>query len=446
MPLELRGKRVAVLGMARSGIGAARLIHRLGGRALISDLKSVELLGPAIEELQGLGIEVETGGHRRIATEIFDLIVLSPGVVPPAEWLETWQRQGVRVWSELQLAAEACDRPWIGVTGSNGKTTTVHLIASMLSQAGWNVQTAGNVGQAWSDFLPAPPEKIFVVEVSSFQLEYCPQLQPHIGVFLNLFENHLDRHGDMDTYAGLKSRLLRNQSPDDFAILNGEDPWIAKLDSSFPARKVRFGTRREFDFWTSGTRLLFHSDHREEVLIERGELPLVGRHNELNALAAAAAARQMGASVTAIREALRRSQPVEHRIEFVGVFGGAAYYNDSKSTNLTATLTALDSFERNVILLFGGRPKKESFSPLTLRYGRPVSILIAFGEAAPKVRREVPEEYPMIVTENLSTAVAKAREIAGDGDIVLLSPGCTSFDEFTNFEERGRVFKSLVRV
>ncbi|MDD5087783.1 MAG: UDP-N-acetylmuramoyl-L-alanine--D-glutamate ligase [bacterium] len=431
--------------MARSGIGAARLIHRLGGRALISDRKSAELLGPAIEELQGLGIEVEAGEHRRIAAETFDLVVLSPGVVPNREWLDAWQRQGVRVISELQLAAEVCDSLWIGVTGSNGKTTTVHLIASMLEHAGMSVQTAGNVGWSWSDFLPAPPKQVFVVEVSSFQLEFCPRLQPDVGVFLNLFENHLDRHGNMDTYAELKSRLFVNQQPDNVVVLNGEDRWIAKLDSAFPARHVRFGTQPEFDFRTTREQLRFRADQRDELLIERDEFPLVGRHNELNALAAAAAAMSVGARVTAIREALRQAKPVEHRIEFVGTFGGAAYYNDSKSTNLTATLTALDSFERNVILLFGGRPKKEPFAPLALRYGRPINALLAFGEAAPKVRRDVPEDYPMILTETLSAAVARAREIAGEGDIVLLSPGCTSFDEFTNFEERGRVFKSLVQ-
>lgn len=436
---------MAVLGMARSGIGAARLIHRLGGSALISDRKAAEFLSPAIEELQGVGIEIETGGHQRVTAETFDLIVLSPGVVPPAQWLEEWRRRGVRVWSELQLAAEVCGGTWIGVTGSNGKTTTVHLIAAMLGRAGFDVRLAGNVGQAWCDFLPASPKQLFVVEISSFQLEYCHKLRPHVAVFLNLFENHLDRHGDMNTYAELKSRLFIHQNSDDVAILNGDDKRIAKLASDFPARKVWFGAQPEFDFWTRGDQLHFRVAGHEDILLERDELPLVGRHNATNALAAAAAAMNIGASTSAIRDALRQAKPVEHRIEFVGKFGGVSYYNDSKSTNLIATLTALDSFESNVILLFGGRPKKESFSPLASRYGRPVKTLIAFGEAAPKVRNDVPKEYPIALAECLATAVGKAREIACEGDVVLLSPGCTSFDEFSDFEHRGLLFKSLVR-
>lgn len=392
-----------------------------------------------------MGIEVETGGHHRVATESFDLIVLSPGVIPLAEWLAKWRRGGIRVWSELQLAAEVFNGTWIGVTGSNGKTTTVHLITAMLKRAKFDVQLAGNVGQAWCDFLPASPEKIFVVEVSSFQLEYCYNLRPRVAVLLNLFENHLDRHGDMRTYAELKSRLFLNQSPDGTAILNGDDERIAELSLNLPARKIWFGAQTKFDFWTTHDQLRFRLNGNEDILIERDEFPLVGCHNETNALAASAAATSAGASVVAIREALRHARPVEHRIEFVGDFGGVRYYNDSKSTNLTATLTALDSFKQNVILLFGGRPKKESFAPLASCYGHPVKILIAFGEAAQKVRHDLPEEYPVILTENLSEAVAKVREIACEGDIVLLSPGCTSFDEFSDFEHRGRTFKSLVR-
>ncbi|MBU0509210.1 UDP-N-acetylmuramoyl-L-alanine--D-glutamate ligase [bacterium] len=445
MSLDLTGKRVAVIGMARSGIGAARLVHRLGGRALVSDIKPFEALRSAIEELQSEGVEVEAGGHHRVAAEPFDLVVLSPGVVLSASLHEIWRCKAVPVWSELQLAAEVWDGQWIGVTGSNGKTTTVHLIAAMLKQAGRDAMTAGNIGQAWSDLLPANKDRVFVVEVSSFQLERCHRLKPRVAVLLNLFENHLDRHGDMATYADLKSRLLLHQDTDSVAILNGEDEWIRSFESSLPARKIRFGTSDALDFWTTSLQLMCRCSAQDEVILKREEFPLVGRHNELNALAAAAAARQFGADMPAIRQALRTAQPVEHRIEFVGELSGVAFYNDSKSTNMVATHTALDSFRRDVILLFGGRPKKESFAPLAERFGRPIKVLIAFGEALEKIRMELPSRLPIEFVPNLTSAVSRARELAHEGDTVLLSPGCTSFDEFRNFEERGKVFKSLVQ-
>ncbi len=444
MPLDLTSKRVAILGMARSGIGAAKLVHRLGGRALISDLKSAPTLASAIEELQSEGIEAETGGHHRIASERFDVIVLSPGVVPPRELEQRWTTEGVPVWSELQLAAYACDVPWVGVTGSNGKTTTVHLITGMLRQAGMSVQLVGNVGQAWSNFLPAKPDQVFVVEVSSFQLEHCPDLRPRVAVLLNLFENHLDRHGDMATYAELKSRLAAHQTATDYVVLKGDDQWIRRMEPVFRARKVYFGQTPDYDFWSAGNRLMGRIAGAEVAILSRSEFPLVGKHNELNASAAIAAASRFGADLPAIQAALRAAQPVEHRIEFITERNGVAFYNDSKSTNMVATMTALDSFKDSVILLFGGRPKKESFAPLATRFGNPIRHLIAFGEAVPKIQAELPDSPNIETVADMHTAVAKAKIIARSGDTVLLSPGCTSFDQFNNFEERGTVYKSLV--
>ncbi len=441
MALDLTGKRVAVIGMARSGSGAATLVTRLGGRALVSDKKPAEALSAAAGELQKAGIEIETGSHDRVLKEAFDLVVLSPGVVPSAELETSWQARGIPVWSELQLAAKACDSSWIGVTGSNGKTTTVHLIAAMLRAAGYDAVMAGNVGAAWSGMLPAPQSRVFVVEVSSFQMETSPDIRPHVGVLLNLFENHLDRHGTMQVYSELKARLFRNQSANDFAVINGDDPRVAAIAETLPGRVVRFGRSTAFDFCATDERLLY----RGESIIELKDFPLTGRHNALNAAAAAAAAFAYGASLEAIGAALKTAQAVEHRIEFVANVNGVAWYNDSKSTNMVATMTALDSFAANVILLFGGRPKKESFAPLATRFGRPLKHLIAFGEAAIKVTSEVAAHPALETVAGLEAAVTRARELARQGDTVLLSPGCTSFDEFNNFEERGRVFKALVK-
>ena len=444
MPFDPRGKRVAVIGMARSGIGAAKLIHRLGGRALISDLKPASMLDSALEELRDSGVEVETGGHARPADETFDLIVLSPGVVPAADLLRIWQERHTPIWSELELAARVFEGRWIGVTGSNGKTTTVHLIAAMLEQAGLRAVMAGNVGAAWSGFLPAAEGTVFVVEVSSFQLEYALGLRPTVAVLLNLFENHLDRHGTMEVYAELKARLFRNQTEGDQAVVNGDDDWARRIARGVRSNVIRFGAGTDCDFRLESDHLACRQSGESEVILPLSEFPLRGRHNALNALAAAAAAHAFGAELSAIRRALRTARPVEHRIEYVTSREGIAYFNDSKSTNMVATMTALDSFDGSVILLFGGRPKKESFAPLTGRFGRPIKKLIVFGGAVPKVMSELPAGLPVETAEDIGAALALARAAARSGDTILLSPGCTSFDQFDNFEERGRVFKSLV--
>jgi UDP-N-acetylmuramoylalanine--D-glutamate ligase len=444
MPLDLRGKRVAVIGMARSGIGAAKLISRLGGQALISDLKPASLLASALEELRDTGVEVETGGHVKAAAEMFDLIVLSPGVVPAENLLCTWRERQTPVWSELELAARAFDGRWIGVTGSNGKTTTVHLLTAMLEQAGSQAVMAGNIGTAWSTLLPAAEGTVFVIEVSSFQLEHAVNLHPKVAVLLNLFENHLDRHGTLEAYAELKARLFRNQTEDDVAVINANDEWARRIAHGVRSKVTRFGAGADCDFCLEPDRLACRPDGKLELLLPLSEFPLKGRHNALNALAAAAAAYVFGAELNAIRRALRMATPVEHRIEYVTSREGIAYFNDSKSTNVVATLTALDSFERDVILLFGGRPKRESFASLAGRFGHPIKKLIVFGEAVDKVMSELPAGLPVETAPDMAVALALARKAASNGDTILLSPGCTSFDQFHDFEERGRLFKSLV--
>ena len=445
MSLDLQGKRFAVIGMARSGIGAAKLIHRLGGRALISDIKPASELTSAIEELREFDVEVECGSHARAASESFEAVVLSPGVVPPTELVQSWSGRAIPVWSELELASRSYDGRWIGVTGSNGKTTTVHLLAGILRETGLDVAMAGNVGTAWSGLLPAPPGRVFVVEVSSFQLEYSPTVRPRVALLLNLFENHLDRHGTMEVYAELKSRLMRNQQADDVAVLNGDDARVRHLSRGLRARIVYFGSGEPCDFRAGPEGITCHVHGCGEMLVPRGELPLIGRHNELNAAAAAAAAYAFGADAASIRRGLQAARPVEHRIEFVVSENGVDYFNDSKSTNMVATMTALDAFADNVILLFGGRPKKESFAPLAERIPHPVKAIIVFGEAVPKLREELRSRLPVREVRDLAEAVSLARHLSKPGDTVLLSPGCTSFDQFKNFEERGTTFKVMVK-
>jgi UDP-N-acetylmuramoylalanine--D-glutamate ligase len=248
----------------------------------------------------------------------------------------------------------------------------------------------------------------------------------------------------MEIYAGLKARLFQNQTKDDMAILNGDDPWVMKLAQDMPGQKRLFGRDPGFDFWSDGEALFCRLNGQVEALLPVADLPLIGRHNELNALAAAAAASALGAPLNPIRAALRTAHSVEHRIEFVRTLDGISYFNDSKSTNMVATMTALDAFTGPVILLFGGRPKKESFAPLAGRFARGVKQIVAFGEATAKIRAEIAPGFPLSEAADMTEALAIARSRAVAGDTILLSPGCTSFDQFNNYEERGRFFKSLV--
>ncbi|MBI5059875.1 UDP-N-acetylmuramoyl-L-alanine--D-glutamate ligase [candidate division KSB1 bacterium] len=441
----LSGKQVAVVGMARSGIGAALLAKRLGGSVLVSDRKSQQELGDHLEELIARGIRCETGGHARLESEEFDLVILSPGVVPPDAWVRRWLDRGVPIWSELELASRVWQGRWIAVTGSNGKTTTVNLIAGILRAAGLHVEMAGNVGTAWSTRLPAPETRVFVVEVSSYQLEYSPTIKPDVGVLLNLYENHLDRHGDMASYAEVKSRLFRNQTSSQFAVLNSANTWVQSVEAGIGSSKVHFGADGNAEFRLEENKLVWAHDGNIEIILNRDEFPLPGRHNALNALAAAGAAVSFGCSVAAIRQGLRSARAVEHRIEFVAERSGIRYFNDSKSTNLIATMTALDSFASNVILLFGGRAKPESFAPLAERLGKPLKSIIAFGESRQKLSQELPDEFPVKTTDDLASALVIARSEAVAGDTILLSPGCASFDQYRDFEQRGTEFKNLVR-
>ncbi|MCB9366680.1 MAG: UDP-N-acetylmuramoyl-L-alanine--D-glutamate ligase [Calditrichaeota bacterium] len=444
MPENFSGRRVGILGMGRSGIGAARLVKRLGGNALISDRKDRRLLTHALDQLEAGGIEVECGTHERLFGEDFDIVILSPGAVLPAAAEAAFADRSIPLWSELELASRCCECPWIGVTGSNGKTTTVTLLTEILNQAGLRAKSAGNIGSAWSEHLPETDVDVFVIEVSSFQMEHSSTLRPKVGVILNVLENHLDRHGTMEIYGALKLKLLENQQSSDFAVLNADDRFLAANASGIESRKMYFGFGDSCD-WIVRDKSLWSKEHGTDIpTLESNEWDLLGTHNLLNAAAAACAATSFGVSTGHIRDSLLRARPVEHRIELVCRHEGVLYVNDSKSTNLTATLTALNALEGKVVLLFGGRPKLESFSMLSKLLHSKISTLITFGEARAKVRQEVGESENVCYVAGLAEALNTARQHTTPGTTILLSPGCASFDQYDNYEERGKHFKSLV--
>ncbi len=440
MITDLSGRRFGILGLGRSGVGAAGLIKRLGGNALISDSKPAESFGSLPYTLRARGVEVETGSHARLLTEDYDVLIVSPGAMVKQEWQAQLGKRGTQIWSELELASQCYDGRWIGVTGSNGKTTTVTLIRGILEHAGLRVDAVGNIGVAWSERLPSTDVDLFVVEVSSFQLEFTQTARPNICVLLNVLENHLDRHGDLETYGQLKLKLAANQGPSDFVILNGDDHFLMRNAHTLKAAPITFSKDSSADWIVRDGHV---ASATGQIILSHDEWELVGTHNLLNAAAAAAAASCLGISETDIHTALTRAVAVEHRIEWVRTLDGVHFFNDSKSTNLIATLTALDAIDGPVILLFGGRPKRESFAPLANLIGNNIREIVVFGEAREKVSKDVPETS-VHFCDDLESALMHARTVMHPGDTILLSPGCASYDQFENYEQRGTLFKKLV--
>ena len=444
--LSFSGQRVVILGMARSGVGAAKLINRLGGTVLVSDMKPKEQLMQPISILNAHNIATETSGHLRAGQEDWNLAVVSPGVPAHHPLLRSFAQRAIPVWSELELAARALQCPWVGITGSNGKTTTVLMTNAIFRESGRQTEVAGNIGNALSEIaLDLPEEAIVVVEVSSFQLEFSPTVKPSAAAFLNLTPDHLDRHGNMDTYLEVKARLIANQDGDDLFVANVDDPYVRNLTHYARAEVIPFGFNLETGVTIQNGNLVFRNGTGWRKVMAASELPLPGRHNLANAMAAVGICCGMGISPEIAGEALRKLSPVEHRLEFVRDVERAKYYNDSKATNVSATITALESFERPILLIAGGRSKGGDFQALRVPLRRHVKTLITIGETAEQLENDLGDLARVVQAETLEQAVKTAHSLARAGDIVLLSPACASFDQFTNYEERGKAFKTLVK-
>ncbi|MFA5259714.1 MAG: UDP-N-acetylmuramoyl-L-alanine--D-glutamate ligase [Candidatus Omnitrophota bacterium] len=418
--MDLSNKKVAVLGAAKSGLAAAALLCRKGARVYMSEQGGIEKFPPDfLSWARAEGVEIEAGGHTREFIAGSALVVTSPGVpylAPPLVWA---REQGIKIWGEIELAFQYCPLPVIAVTGSNGKTTVVTLITQVLNAAGKKAVLCGNVGTPFCDCVDKLADAEFVVlEVSSFQLETIEHFRPLIGVCLNFSQNHLDRHKDMEEYFAAKKRMFENQTPGDYAILNDQSELFKDAAKDFRSRVVFFnrpGDDRSGD----------------------GQNP--------NFLAVLAVSRTLGIPDDVALNVFRSFPGVEHRMEKVRILEGVEYINDSKATTVEAGRWALESLEKPVILICGGRDKHLDYSVLKDLVRKKVKLMIAMGEARDKFRQTFSGSVPFEVADTLSAAVDLARQRAGDGDCVLLSPMCASFDMFKNFEERGTVFKSLVR-
>ena len=435
-----------VVGLARSGVAAARALKSRGEAVSGFDSGNPEQL----EQLDLAGVEYSTGGTGLEALDGVGTVVKSPGVPKEAEIVVEAHRRGIAVISELELGWRLVAATFVAITGTNGKTTTTELVAHILRTAGRPVHSVGNIGRPLSSLAERPvgPEVTVVCECSSFQLEDIEHFAPECALFLNLARDHLDRHGTMEEYNRIKLRIFLNQIEGDVAVLNQADPVMKDLDPPGQAAVVRFipaaKGERPVDLWLEDGAITI--DGRK--LLDRSELNLIGEHNVANAMAAAAAALSLGLSAEVVAEGLRSFAGVAHRLEPVAQIGGVRFVNDSKATNVEATVTALASFDAGVRLILGGSIKGESFDPLPDAVRPACSGVYLIGETAPELREvlEPLEGRGLLMQDcgDLETAVARAWQDAVPGETILLSPSCASFDQFRDFEDRGDRFRRFV--
>jgi UDP-N-acetylmuramoylalanine--D-glutamate ligase len=447
--MELKGKKVLVVGLGKSGLAAALFLRHRGAQVTVSDIRSAEALAKDIPALLEEGINVEAGGHGLLTFRRQDLIVVSPGV--PLETPELVQAKsfGRPVIGELELAARFLKGKILAVTGSNGKTTTTSLLGEILEKAGLPTLVGGNIGVPVVALIEESTDLTWsVLEVSSFQLETTEQFHPAIAVILNITPDHLDRHGTFENYALAKERIFASQDERDYVVLNADNLRAAAAAQRSRARVYWFSIERAVDqgAWVESGEILFRSakDAPVEIVMPLIGIPLKGEHNVENVLAAVCAARLAGASVEAIRAGVENFKAVEHRLEYVATLNGVEIYNDSKATNVDATAKAIAAFPANIHLILGGKDKNSDYTQLSDLLRARVRAVYTIGSAAAKIESQLRGVVSIHSCETLDKAVSAIAAAAHPGDVVLLAPACSSFDQFESYEHRGRVFKELV--
>jgi UDP-N-acetylmuramoylalanine--D-glutamate ligase len=450
--MEINGKRVLVVGLGKSGVASALFLKAHGARVTVSDTKTGDELHNEIPVLLDHGITVETGGHGERTFRGQDLIVVSPGVPLDTPALVQARSLGEVVIGEIELAAQFLPGPIVAITGSNGKTTTTTLAGEIMTAAGFSTLVGGNIGTPAISLAPqASPQTVIVLEVSSFQLETILTFRPKVAIVLNVTPDHLDRHRTFAAYADAKARIFENQHGDDFTVLNADDPTCVAMAARTKAQIFWFSRQKEVaqGAWVNDGNILFRNGAKPREIMQVSEIPLKGAHNLENVLAAVCAGALLECAPEKIRQAVRDFKAVEHRLEFVATIRGVDYYNDSKATNVDATIKALESFPANVHLILGGKDKGSDYSLLNDLLRQRVKRVYTIGAAAAKIESQIvsaknggPEVVP---AETLENAIRKANAAAQPGDVVLLAPACASFDQFKNYEHRGQVFKEIVR-
>jgi UDP-N-acetylmuramoylalanine--D-glutamate ligase len=451
--MNLKGKRVLVVGLGKSGLAAALFLRRRGAQVTVSDVRSSEALAKDIPALIEEGISVEAGGHGLLTFRRQDLIVVSPGVPVDTPELVQVRSFGLPVIGELELAARFLKGKVLAITGSNGKTTTTTLAGEILKEAGMSTLVGGNIGVPVVALIEDSRDDTWsVLEVSSFQLETTREFHPAIAVILNITPDHLDRHGTFENYAMAKERIFAEQTADDFLVLNADNPRTAEAGSRSRARVYWFSVHHPVPqgAWVEngpeGNHVWFleAKGGTPEPILPVESVPLKGSHNVENVLAAVCAARLAGCPAASVRSAVEKFKAVEHRLEFVANINGVDFYNDSKATNVDATEKAVAAFPGGIHLILGGKDKNSDYTTLSALLRERVRAVYTIGSAAPKIETHLRGIVPIHSCQTLENAVKAAAGAALPGDIVLLAPACSSFDQFENYEHRGRVFKELV--
>lgn len=448
--MNLQGKKVLIIGAARSGLAAAAFLADEGASVWLNDIKKKEGFNPLdLAALRKKGVELLFGYHPDVADLGAELIVQSPGVplnIPPFEQARS---EGIPVWSEMELASRFTQANLVVITGTNGKTTTTALTGQIFSDAGYGVFVGGNIGVPFiSKARELGPADVAVLEASSFQLEMTQDFKPKVAVILNLTPDHLDRHGTFAGYISAKAKIFANQDAEDWLILNWDDEETRKLGQQALSRVIYFSRTHNLEegFCVENGLLTVRLKGQNIPIIKTQDIFIKGGHNIENALAAVAAGWVMGVGAESLKNTLSAFPGVPHRLERVRIHQGVEYVNDSKGTNPDASIKALEAYDNPIVLIAGGKNKGIDFTPFAEKINKKVKALVLVGKAAPEIQEAVEKagftNYHHV--QDYPAAVAKAAELASPGDVVLLSPACTSWDMFNNFEERGDLFRELV--
>lgn len=449
--MNFEGKKVLVCGMARSGVSAAQCLYELGARVTISDSKAEEKLAEALQPLEGMDIRRCLGDQAQPADlESYDLAVTSPGIPMQAPILRAVQAAGVPLIGELELGAQVSRAPLYAVTGTNGKTTTTTLIGEIFRNLGKTTYVVGNIGYPFTTCaLQCGEEDVAVAEVSSFQLETITTFHPHIAVMCNITEDHLNRHGTMEEYIRVKERIFENMGQGDYAVLNLDDPIVRGMAERIPCAPAFFSRRQEVETgaYLEGEEVVFSLNGHKKRVLRADEIRIPGEHNLENALAATALTMLAGVPAPVVRHTLKTFPGVEHRIETVRTVEGVTYINDSKGTNVDASIRAVRAMKVPTVLLAGGYDKHTDFLPLAREIlASKIHTVVVLGDTAEQIERALRAVgfESILHAKTFEEAVLLARSCAREGENVLLSPACASFDMFQDYEERGRVFKEIV--
>jgi len=453
--MEIAGKNITVVGLGKTGMALARFLKKRGAAVVVTDMAAEEDLGPQVQELRQMNIPLEAGRHRPETFQQADLIVLSPGVPHTIAPVVRARETGTVVMGEIELASRFIQEPIVAVTGTNGKTTTTELLGDMLKCSGLDVFVGGNIGDPLIGYIDEGRRAdVIVAEISSFQLDTIDHFRPHIAVLLNITIDHLDRYPDFEAYAAAKMRIFENQQPNDITVLNSSDPLVRSLTSDLKNKKLFYPQARtdEDGAVINGSRIRFQindpglldASRQRQWSLDLSRLKLRGRHNLENACAAGLAAIAAGARPEAIQEALDQFHGGAHRLEYLDTIADVEFFNDSKATNVDAVIRAVQCFDKPVVLIMGGLDKGSNFEPLRNIFRGHIKSLIVMGQAAGLIRTALGDWTPTAEATSMADAVKQAWQAASPGDVVLLSPGCASFDMYDNYAQRGDDFRQKV--